>query len=131
MQVGKDRHILRAGVCQIRPVDHLHGPVNDRLFNGFQPVLAAHDKLTERQHKVGFPSPRVFILGVVQVDVQRVHIVFAGRRQLHHLPMQPLHKGVILGLWITDIHIVRGAEEYAHNLGFTAHTFAASRCTQL
>lgn len=96
-----------------------------------QPVLAAHDKLTERQNKVGFQGQRVFILGVVQVDVQRVYIVFAGRRQFHHLPMQPIHKGVILGLWITDIHIVRGAEEHAHNLGFTAHTFAASRCPQL
>ena len=52
---------------------------------------------TERQHKVGFQGQRVFVLGVIQVDVQRVHIVFAGRRQLHHLPMQPLHKGVILG----------------------------------
>ena len=39
-------------------------------------------------HKVGFQGQRVFILGVIQVDVQRVHIVFAGRRQLHHLPMQ-------------------------------------------
>ena len=131
MQVCKDGHIFRLGVCQIRPVDHLYRPVDHRLFNGFQPVLAAHDKLTERQHKVGFQGQRVFILGVIQVDVQRVHIVFAGRRQLHHLPMQPLHKGVILGFWITDIHIVRGAEEHAQNLGFTAHTFAASRCPQL
>ena len=115
MQVGQDGHILRAGVCQIGPVDHLHGTVNDRLFDGFQPVLAAHDKLTERQHEITFQGQRVFVLAVIQVDVQRVHIVFAGRRQLHHLPMQPLHKGVILGLWITDIHIVRGAEEHAQN----------------
>ena len=54
VEVGKNRHIFRAGVCQIGPVDHLHGPVNYRLFDGFQPVLAAHHKLTERQHKVGF-----------------------------------------------------------------------------
>ena len=131
MQVGKDGHILRAGVCQIRPVDHLHSTVNDRLFNGFQPVLAAHDKLTERQHKVGFQRQRVFVLAVIQVDVQRVHIGFAGRRQLHHLAVEPLHKGVILGFRVADIHVVRGTEEHADDLGFTAHGLAGTGRTQL
>ena len=38
VQIRKDRHIFRAGVCQIGPVDHLHRPVNHRLFDGFQPA---------------------------------------------------------------------------------------------
>ena len=131
MQVGQDGHIFRAGVCQIGPVDHLHGTVNDRLFNGFQPVLAAHDKLTERQHEIAFQGQRVFVLTVIQVDVQRVHIGFAGGRQLHHLAVEPLHKGVIFRLWIADIYIVRRTKEHTDDLGFTAHGLAGTGSTQL
>jgi len=45
--------------------------------------------------------------------------------------MQPLDKGVILGLRVTYIDVVRGAEEHTQNLGFTAHGFPASRRPQL
>ena len=131
MQVGQDRHILRAGVCQIGPVDYLHSTVNDCLFDGFQPVLAAHDKLTERQHEIAFQGQRVFVLTVIQVDVQRVHIGFAGGRQLHHLAVEPFHKGVIFRLWIADIYIVRRTKEHTDDLGFTAHGFAGTGSTQL
>ena len=107
MEVGQDRHIFRAGVCQIGPVDHPHGPVNDRLFNGFQPVFAAHDQFTERQHKVGFQGQRVIVLGIVQVDVQWVHIVPAGGRQPDHLSVEPLHQRIVFGLRVGDKNIVR------------------------
>ena len=52
--------------------------INYRSFNGFQSGLAAHNQLTKRQHKVGFQRQRVFVLGIIQIDVQRVHIVGAG-----------------------------------------------------
>ena len=79
VQVGQDRHILRARVCKVVLIDTLHGAVNDCPFNGFQPGFAAHDKLTQRQHKVGFECQRVFVLRIVQIDVERIYIVRAGR----------------------------------------------------
>ena len=44
------RHKRRMKFGQERQIS----PVNYGLFDGFQPVLAARDKLTERQQKVGF-----------------------------------------------------------------------------
>ena len=78
VQVGQDRHILRAWVRKVGLVDPLYRPINYRSFNGFQSGLAAHNQLTKRQHKVGFQRQRVFVLGIIQIDVQRVHIVGAG-----------------------------------------------------
>ena len=45
--------------------------------------------------------------------------------------MKPLHKGVILGLRVTDIHVVLRTEEHAQNLGFAAHGLAAAGRPQL
>ncbi len=96
-QVAQNRHILGPGVGKVGLVDHLHRPVDDRLFDGLQAGLAAHDELAEGQHKVGFQRQRVFFFGVVEVDVQRVYIVGAGRGQPDHLTAQPLHQGRIVG----------------------------------
>ena len=100
MQIGEDGHILRAGVRQIGPVDGFHSAVYHGAFNRFQTCFAAHDQLTERQHKIRFQGKRTIILGVVEVDVQRIHIVLAGRRKFNDLPMQPLDQWIILGLWV-------------------------------
>ena len=80
-QVSQNRHILRPGVSKVGLVDHLHRPVDDGFLDGLQPGLAAHDELAEGRHEVAFQRQRVFFLGVVEVDVQGVHIVGAGRGQ--------------------------------------------------
>ena len=90
-QVSQNRHILRPRVGKVGLIDHLHRPVDDRFLDGLQPRLAAHDELAERQHEVGFQCQRVFFLGVVEVDVQGIYIVGAGRGQPDHLAAQPLH----------------------------------------
>ena len=100
VEVRQNRHILRAGVRQIGAVDGFHGTVYHGAFNRFQTCFAAHDQLTERQHKIRLQGQRAVIFGVVQVDVQRIHIVLAGGRKFNDLPMQPLDQRVILGLWV-------------------------------
>ncbi len=131
VEVGKDGHFLRGGVCQVGPVDHLHGPVDHRLFDRLQTVLAAHHQLAERQHEVAFQRQRVFVLAVIQVDVQRIYIVLAGGGQLDNLPVKPLNKGKIFRLRVTDKNIVRGGEEHADDLGLAGHGLAAAGRTQL
>ena len=100
VQIGEDGHILRAGARQIGAVDGFHGTVYHGAFNRFQTCFAAHDQLTERQHKIRLQGQRAVIFGVVEVDVQRIHIVLAGGRKFDDLPMQPLDQRIILGLWV-------------------------------
>ena len=100
VQIGEDGHILRAGARQIGAVDGFHGTVYHGTFNRFQTCFAAHDQLTERQHKIRFQGQRAVIFGIIQIDVQRIHIVLAGGRKFDDLPMQPLDQRIILGLWV-------------------------------
>ena len=92
-QVTQNRHILWPWVGKVGLVNHLHRPVDDSFLDGLQPRLAAHNELAEGQHKVRFQRQRVFFLGVVEVDVQGVHIVGAGRGQPDHLPPSRFTKG--------------------------------------
>ena len=126
-QVAQNRHIPRPGVGKVGLVDHLHRPVDDRLFDGLQARLAAHDELAEGQHKVGFQRQRVFFLGIIEVDVQGVHIVGAGRGQPDHLTAQPLHQGRILVLRVADDDIILGHQHDKGDLPLTAHGLAAAR----
>ena len=92
--------------------DTLHSAVNYGAFDGFQPGLAAHDQLTEGQHKVGFERQRVFVLGIVQVDVQRIQVVVTGGRELDDLPMQQLYQRRILALRVTYQHMIVGFQQH-------------------
>ena len=100
VEVRQNRHILRAGVCQIGAVDGFHGTVYHGTFNRFQTCFAAHDQLTERQHKIRLQGQRAVIFGIIQVDVQRIYIVLAGGRKFDDLPVQPLDQRIILGFWV-------------------------------
>ena len=100
VEVRQNRHILRAGIRQIGAVDGFHGTVYHGALNRFQTRFAAHDQLTERQHKIRLQGQRAVIFGIIQVDVQRIHIVLAGGRKFDDLPMQPLDQRIILGLWV-------------------------------
>ena len=100
VQIGEDGHILRAGICQIGAIDSFHGTVYHGAFNRFQTRFAAHDQFTERQHKIRFQGKRTIILGVVEVDVQRIYIVPAGGRKFDDLPVQPLDQRIILSFWV-------------------------------
>lgn len=77
-QVTQNRHALQSEIGKIELVDQLHRPIYNGFLDSLQPSLVAHDKLTEGQHKMNFQCQKVFFLGVVEVDVQEVHIVGAG-----------------------------------------------------
>ena len=125
-QVAQNRHILRPGVGKVGLIDHLHRPVDDGFLDGLQAGLAAHNELAEGQHEVAFQRQRVFFLGVVEVDVQGVHIVGAGRGQPDHLTAQSLHQGRILVLRVADDDIILGHQHDKGDLPLAAHGFAAA-----
>ena len=129
-QVAQDGHILRPGVCEVGLVDLLHRPVDDGFLDGLQPRLATHDELTEGQDKITFQRQRVLLVRVVEVDVQRVYIVGAGRGQPDHLPAQPAHQGRILVLRVADDDIIFGGQDDEGDLPLTAHGLAAARCAE-
>ena len=54
------------------------------------------------EDKVGFQRQRVFLFGVVRVDVQRIDVIRADRRNADDLTTELLHKGEILGFGVTD-----------------------------
>ena len=129
-QIAQDGHILRSGVGKIRLIDLLHSPVDDGFFDGLQPCLTAHDELAEGQDKVGFQRQRVLLVRVVEIDVQGVHIVGAGRRQPDHLTSQPLHQRRIFILRVADDDIIFGGQDDEGDLPLAAHGFAAARRTK-
>ena len=126
-QVAQNGHILRPGVRKIGLVDLLHRPVDDGFLDGLQPRLAPHDELAEGKHKVAFQRQGVLLVRVVEVDVQGVQIVGAGRGQLDDLSAQPAHQGRILVLRIADDNIVLGGQDDEGDLPLAAHGFAAAR----
>ena len=129
-QIAQHGHILRPRVCEVRLVDHLHGPVNDGFLDGLQPRLAAHDKLAERQHEITFQRQRVFFLAVIEVDIQRIYIVAAVGREPDHLAAQPVHQRGIFILRVADDDIILCGQHDIGDLPLAAHGLAAARRTE-
>ena len=75
VEVAQDRHFLRVGVCKERAVHVPNSAVNDGLIDGLQALLAAYDKLAEGEDKVGFQRKGAVVLGIVEVNIHRVHIL--------------------------------------------------------
>ena len=76
-----------------------------------QAVLAADNQLTHGEDKVGFQRQRVFLFRVVRVDVQRIDVIRADRRDADDLTTELLHKGKILGLGVADDDVILCDEE--------------------
>ena len=129
-QIAQHGHILRPRVREVRLIDHLHSPVNDGFLDSLQPCLAAHDKLTERQHEITFQRQRVFFLAVIEVDIQRIYIVAAVGREPDHLAAQPVHQRGIFILRVTDDDVILCGQHDIGDLPFAAHGFAAARCAE-
>ena len=70
-------HILRARVCEIVPVDEPDAAVYDGLFHGLQTLLRADYDVAEAQDEVHLERQGVVVVGVVQVQVHRVHVLLA------------------------------------------------------
>ena len=123
VQVLQQRHILRAGVSKIFAVDEMHTAVNDCLFDGHQTIFAAHHQFAQRKNKIRFQSQRVILLGIVGIDVHRVHILVAVGRNFDDLTFQPLHQRRILSLRVIDDNIIVRHQKRIGNLTFCRETF--------
>ena len=74
------------------PVDLPHTAVNDGFLNGLQSVLAAHHQLTQGEQEVRLHGQGALVPAQVELDVHRVDVVGAVRRDLDHLAPQPPHQ---------------------------------------
>ena len=111
VEVFEDRHFLRLGVCKKLLIDHADAAVNDGLLNRLQAVLAADNQFTHGENEVGFQRQRVFLFGVVRVDVQRIDVIRADRRDTDDLTAELLHEGEILGFGVADDDVILRDEE--------------------
>lgn len=71
-----------------------------------------------------FQSQRIIFLGIVSVDVHRVHILVAVGRNFDNLTFQPLHQRRILSLRVIDDNIIICHQKRIGNLTFCRETFA-------
>ena len=111
VEVFENRHLLRDRIGKIVLIHLANAAVDDGLFHRLQPVLAAHNQLTHGEDEVRLQSQRVFLFRVVHIDVQRVDVVGAYRRDADDLTAELLHKGIILRLGIADDDVIFCDEE--------------------
>ena len=130
VEVFEDRHFLRFGVCKELLIDHADAAVNDGLLNRLQAVLAADNQLTHGEDEVGFQRQRVFLFGVVRVDVQRIDVIRADRRDADDLTAELLHKGKILGFGVTDDDVILRDEEGVRHFALGGEGFTGTGRTQ-
>ena len=130
VEVFEDRHFLRLGVCKKLLIDHADTAVNDGLLNRLQAVLAADNQLAHGENEVGFQRQRVFLFGVVRVDVQRIDVIRADWRDADDLTAELLHKGEILGFGVADDDVILRDEEGIRHFALCGEGFAGTGRTQ-
>ena len=130
VEVFEDRHFLRLGVCKKLLIDHADTAVNDGLLNRLQAVLAADNQLTHGEDEVGFQRQRVFLFGVVRVDVQRIDVIRADRRDADDLTAELLHEGEILGFGVADDDVILRDEEGVRHFALGGEGFTGTGRTQ-
>ena len=70
------------------------------------------NQLTHGEDEVGFQRQRVFLFGVLRVDVQRIDIIRAHRRDADDLTVELLYKGEILGFGVADDDVILRDEAF-------------------
>ena len=83
---------LRLGIGKVVLIDHADAPVDDGLLNRLQAVLAADNQLAHGEDEVGLQGQRVFLFGVVDIDVQRIDVVGTDGRNADNLTAELLHQ---------------------------------------
>ena len=130
VQITKRRHILRLRVVQILLIDQRQAAVNDRLFFRLHAIPCAHDKFAQGKNEVRFHAQRVIIVRIVEVNVHRVDVVPAGRRDMNDLSAQCFHQRIILALRVCHDNIVRCGEKHVCNFTLCTERLTASRCAE-
>ena len=126
VEVFENGHFLRHGIREVVLIDHADASVNDGLLNRLQALLAADNQLAHGKDEVGFQRQRVFLFGVVEVDVQRIDVVRAYRRDADDLTAELLDKGEILCFGVTDDDVILGDEEGIGHLSLCREGFTAA-----
>ena len=124
VEIFQNRHIFRAGVSEIFPIDKMHTAVNDRLFHREQTFFAANNQLTQREDKVCFQRQGVIFFAVIAVNIHRVDELGAVGRDFNDLTFQTIYQRRILSLWVIDDNIIIGHEKCVCDFTFCTERFA-------
>ena len=130
VEVFENGHFLRSGIGKVVLIDHADAPVNDGLLNRLQAIFASDNQLTHGEDEVGFQRQWVFLFGIVHIDVQRIDVVGADRRNADHLTAELLHKGVILGLWVTHDDVILGNQKSIGHFPLCREGFTTTGSTE-
>ena len=130
VQVFQNRDVFRPGIVEVRLIDDVHRTVDERLFNGLQAISPADNQLTERKNEVRLEGQRVFLLGVVEVDVHRIDVAAAGGRNADDLSAERVDQREILALGIADDDVVVGQENDVADFALGGERFAGTRRAQ-
>ena len=125
-QITQDGHILRPGVGKVFLIYLPHTAVDYGFLYRLQAVLAAHHDIAEGEQEVHFQRERAFIIAVIQVEVHRIDVLFAGGGNLNDLSLQPLDQGEILRLRVADDDIIVRDQEHVQNLPLGGEGLAAA-----
>ena len=130
VEVFQNGHFLRFGIGKVVLIDHTDAPVNDGLFNRLQAVLAADNQLTHGEDEVGLQGQRIFLFGVVDIDVQRIDVVGTDGRNADNLTAELLHEGIILSLGVAHDDVILGDQEGIGHLTLCREGLAAAGSTE-
>ena len=130
VQILQDGHILRPGVGEVFLIHQPHTAVNHCFLHRLEAVFTAHNNVAEGQQEIHLQGQRAFIIRIVQVEVHRIDILLAGGGNLYNLSVQPLDKGVILGLRVCNQNVIVRDEEHIQNLPLGGEGFAAPRSAE-
>ena len=130
VEVFENRHLLRNGIGKVVLIDHTDASVNDGLFNGLQAVLAANNQLAHGEDEVGLQGQRVFLFGVVDIDVQRIDVVGTDGRNADNLTAELLYQRVILGFGIADDNVIFCDEEGVGHFSFRREGLTTTGSTE-
>ena len=126
VEVAQHGHLIRAGVLQIIPVNHVNAPVHDGFLHRLQPRLAAHDQLHEGEDEVAFQCQGIVVLRVIEGQVHGIDELVRGGGNVDDLTAQPPHQGRILVLRVYDRNIILGNQESVGDLPLGAEGLAAT-----
>ena len=120
VQVLKNGHILRVGICKIFAVNQMHTAVNDRFLHRQQPFLAAYHQFTQRKNKVGFQGQWVIFLRVVGVNIHGVDKLGTVGADFDDLTFQPVHQRRVFAFGVVDDNIIVCDQKFV-NLALTGY----------
>ena len=130
VEVFENRHLLRNGIGEEVLIDEPHASVNECLFHRLKPVFASDNQLTKRQDEVTLECQRAFLFGVVQIDVQRIDVIHADRRDSDDLTAKFVNQRKILSLRVADNDVIVGKQEGICHLSLRRKAFAGTGCSE-